>query len=131
MMHLYRYFVSRVGLLTPCFVPSMRIFVHNDCPGRRVFAPFKSCPGFVAGGGGEGLDEIDTCISHRHVKSNIARPTSVDQVIHASLKMCRIFLITKHLWIKTILSVVQLVRLCQCSPPGRSFPGKERYYGEI
>ena len=61
--------------------------MHNDCPGRRVFAPFKSCPGFVRGG----LDEIDTCISHRHVKSDIARPTSVDQVIHASLKMCRIF----------------------------------------
>ena len=38
----------------------------------------------------EYLDEIDTCISHRHVKSDIARPMSVDQVIHASLKpiMC-------------------------------------------
>ena len=45
------HFVSRVGLLTPCFV---RIFVHNDCPGKRVFAPFKSCPGFVGGGGGGG-----------------------------------------------------------------------------
>ena len=56
---------------------------------------------------------------------------SVDQVIHASLKMCRIFSITKQLWIKTILSVVQLVRLCQCSPAGRSFPGKEGYCGEI
>ena len=45
------------------------------------------------GGGGGGSDEIDTCISHRHVKSDIdvVRPTSVDQVIHASLKMCRIF----------------------------------------
>ena len=82
-------------------------------------------------GGGGGLDEINTCISHRHVKSDIAKPTSVDQVIHASLKMCRIFLITKQLWIKTILSVVQLVRLCQFSPAGRPFPGKERYCGEI
>ena len=27
--------------------------MHNDCPGRRGFAPFKSCPGFV-GEGGEG-----------------------------------------------------------------------------
>ena len=61
--------------------------MHNDCPGRRAFAPFKSCPGFVGGG----LHEIDTCISHRHVKSDIVRPTSVDQIIHASLKMCRIF----------------------------------------
>ena len=26
--------------------------MHNDCPGRKVFAPFKSCPGFVGGGGG-------------------------------------------------------------------------------
>ena len=45
----------------------------------------------LSGGGAGGLDEIDTCISRRHVKSDIARPTSVDQVIHASLKMCRIF----------------------------------------
>ena len=38
--------------------------MHNDCPGRRVFAPFKSCPGFVGERGGGGwLDEIDTCIS--------------------------------------------------------------------
>ena len=74
------------------------------------------------GGGGVGLDETDTCISHRHEKSDMARPTSVDQVIHASLKMCSIFSITK---------VVILVRLCQCSPAGRSFPGKERYCGEI
>ena len=63
-------------------------------------------------GGGGGLDETDTCISHRQVKSDIFR-------------------ITKQLSIKTILSVVQLVRLCQCSPAGRSFPGKERYCGEI
>ena len=59
------------------------------------------------GVGGEGrLDEIDTCICHRHVKSDIARPTSVDQVNHASLKMSRTFSITKakQLWIKTILS---------------------------
>ena len=28
--------------------------MHNDYPGRKVFAPFKSCPGFVGGGGGEG-----------------------------------------------------------------------------
>ena len=62
--------------------------MHNDCPGRGVFAPSKSCPGFVRRGG---LDEIDTCISHRHVKSDMARPTSVDQVIHASLKCVAFF----------------------------------------
>ena len=32
--------------------------MHNDYPWRKVFAPFKSCPGFVGvlggGGGGEG-----------------------------------------------------------------------------
>ena len=67
----------------------MRIFVHNDCPGRRVFAPFKSCTGVCPGGGG--LDETDTCVSHRHVKSDMARPTSVDQVIHASLKCAELF----------------------------------------
>ena len=84
--------------------------MHNDYPGRKVFAPFKSCPGFFGGGGGGGgkLDEIDTCICHRHVKSDIARPTSVDQVNHASFKMCRTFSIkkAKQLLIKTILSVV-------------------------
>ena len=82
--------------------------MHNDHPGRKVFAPFKSCPGFVGGGGGR-LDEIDTRACQRYVKSDIARPTSVDQVNHASLKMCRTFSITKAkqlcLWIKTILSV--------------------------
>ena len=88
----------------------MRISLHNDYPGRKVSAPFKSCPGFVwgvGGGGGGKLDEIDTCVCHRYVKSDIARPTSVDQVNHASLKMCRTFPITKakQLWIKTILSV--------------------------
>ena len=25
--------------------------MHKDYPGRKVFAPFKSCPGFVGGGG--------------------------------------------------------------------------------
>ena len=68
----------------------MRIFVHNDCPGRRVSASFKSCPGVCLGGGG-GLDETDTCVSHHHVKSDMARPTSVDQVIHASLKCVEFF----------------------------------------
>ena len=38
--------------------------MRNDCPGRRGFAPFKSCPGFVGEGEGGGwLDEINTCIS--------------------------------------------------------------------
>ena len=68
--------------------------MHKDYPGRKVFAPFKSCPGFVGAGGGR-LDEIDTCVCHRYVKSDIARSTSVDQVNHASLKMCRTFSITK------------------------------------
>ena len=85
--------------------------MHNDYPERKVFATFKSCPGFVGGGGGGGgggrLDEIDTCVCHCYVKSDIARPTSVHQVNHASLKMCRTFSITKakQPWIKTILSV--------------------------
>ena len=40
--------------------------------------------------GGE-LNEIDSCISHRHGKSNMAGPTSVNQVIHASLKYVDFF----------------------------------------
>ena len=108
-------------------------------PGERFLLPSSRAQGLLGGGGGGGgelrLDEIDTCVCHRYVKSDIARPTSVDQVNHASLKMCRTFSITKpkakQLWIKTILSlrVVQLLRLCQCSPTGRSFPGKEGFRG--
>ena len=39
-----------VNSLTLCltfdslFCPEGRAFVHNDCPGGRVFAPFTSCP---------------------------------------------------------------------------------------
>ena len=62
-------------------------------PGEGFLLPSSRVQGLSGGGGG--LDEIDTCISHRHVKSDMARPTSVDQVIHASLKMCSIFSITK------------------------------------
>ena len=99
-------------------------------PGEGFLLP-SSRAQVLSGGEGGMVDEIDTCICHRHVKFDIAKPTSVYQVIHSSLKMCRIFSITRELWIKTILSVVQLVRLCQCSPVGRSFPGKEGYCGEI
>ena len=34
------------------FRPEGRVFVHNDCPGRRGFAPFKSCPRGLSQGGG-------------------------------------------------------------------------------
>ena len=102
-------------------------------PGEGFLLSSSRTQGLSEGGRGEGFDEIDTCISHRHVKSDMARHMSVDQVIHASLKMCSTFQLqrSKQLWIKTILSVVRLVRLCQCSPVGRSFPGKERYCCEI
>ena len=53
--------------------------------------PSSRAQGLFGGGRGGRLDEIDTYICHRHVKSDIAKPTSVDQVIHASLKMCRFF----------------------------------------
>ena len=79
LIHCLKILCLKGGAFDSIFCSEMRIFGHNDCPGRRVFALFKSCPGFVRGGGG--LDEIDTCISHLHVKSDIARPTSIDQVI--------------------------------------------------
>ena len=53
-------------------------------PEERFFCSLQVMPRGLSGGGG--LDEIDTCISHCHVKSDMARPKSVDQVIHASLK---------------------------------------------
>ena len=56
---------------------------------------------FVRGGG----DEIDTCMSHPHGKSDMARPTSYP----CKSKMCGNFSITKQLSIKMILSV--LIRL--------------------
>ena len=52
------------------FCPEGRVFVHNDCPGGRVFAAFKSCPGGLSlggGGGGVVMDEIDTCIKSQLV----------------------------------------------------------------
>ena len=55
-------------------------------PGEGFLLPSSRAQGFV----GE-LDEIDTCINHRFVKSDMARPTSVDQVIHASLKCVEFF----------------------------------------
>ena len=55
------------GAFDSLFCTEGRVFVHNDCPGRRgQFAPFKSCPRGLSRGGGRELDEIDTCISHRH-----------------------------------------------------------------
>ena len=50
--------MSRGWAFDSLFCPERRVFVHNDCPGGRVFAPFKSCPGE-----GMVLDEIDTCIT--------------------------------------------------------------------
>ena len=54
--------------------------MHNDYPWRKVFAPFKSCPGFVGVLGGR-LDEIDTCICHRHV------PNTIHQDIHLNIRL--------------------------------------------
>ena len=54
-------FMSRGWALTRCFVPRGWCFVHNDFPGGRVFALFKSCPRGLSQGGGVVLG--DTCIS--------------------------------------------------------------------
>ena len=37
-------FMSGGGAFDSLFCPKGRLFVHNVCPGGRVFAPFKSCP---------------------------------------------------------------------------------------
>ena len=44
-------FMSRGWGFDPLFCPEGRVFVHNDCPGGRAFAPFKSCPGDLSRGG--------------------------------------------------------------------------------
>ena len=49
-----------MGAFDFLFFPEGRVFVHNDCSGRMVFAPFKSCPGVCPGG--MVMNEIDTCI---------------------------------------------------------------------
>ena len=59
--------------------------MHNDYPWRKVFCSLQVVPRVCWGVGGGRLDETDTCICHRHIKSDIARRTSVDQVNHASL----------------------------------------------
>ena len=38
-------FMPRGGAFDSLFCPEGTVFVHNDCPGERVFTPFKSCPG--------------------------------------------------------------------------------------
>ena len=39
-------FMSRGdGAFDSLFCPEERVFVHNDCPGGRVFALFESCSG--------------------------------------------------------------------------------------
>ena len=44
-----------MGAFDSLFCPEERVFVHNDCPGERVSALFKSCPGgFSQGGDGFG-----------------------------------------------------------------------------
>ena len=44
-------FMSRGGAFDSLYCPERRAFVQNDCPGGRVFAPFKSCPGGLSQGG--------------------------------------------------------------------------------
>ena len=53
-------------------------------PGERFLLPSSRAQGLLGGGGR--LDEIDTCVCHRYVKFDIARPTSVDQVDHSHRK---------------------------------------------
>ena len=74
-----------MGLLTPCVVPMGAFLYTMVFPGEEYLLPSSRVPGVCPGGGGGGvgeLDEIDTCISHRHGKSDMARPrpgpTSVD-----------------------------------------------------
>ena len=44
-------FMSRGGVFDSLFCPEGRVFVYSDCPGEG-FAPFKSCPWGLCGGGG-------------------------------------------------------------------------------
>ena len=88
----YRYFMSQGwGFQTLCFVPRGGFLYTVIFLGEGFLLPSSCVPGVCPGGRGGGLDEIDTCISHRHGKSDMARPTSVDQVIHASLKCAEFF----------------------------------------
>ena len=48
-------FMSRGGAFDSQFCPEGRDFVHNDCPGVRAFAPFKSCPGGLSRRGVDGF----------------------------------------------------------------------------
>ena len=41
----FSYFCPGGGAFDSLICPKGRVSVHNDYPGGRVFAPFKSCPG--------------------------------------------------------------------------------------
>ena len=51
------------GAFDSLFCPEGRVFVNNDRPGGKIFAPFKSCPGGLSQRDGYAMYEIDTCIS--------------------------------------------------------------------
>ena len=58
----FLHFMSRGWGSDSLFCPEGSVFVHNNCPGGRIFAPFNSCPGGLSQGE-KAIDEIDICIS--------------------------------------------------------------------
>ena len=89
-------------------------------PGEGFLFPSSRAQGLSGGGGGGGrLNEIDTCICHRHAKSDIAiGPSQSTKLTTQLLKCVELFQLQRQRsygskrTIKKcyVLSVVQLVR---------------------
>ena len=126
--YIYRYFMSQGWGFRPRFVPrgGGGLLYTMIVPGEGFLLPSSRVPGACPG---RGLDEIDTCMSHRQRKSDMARPTSVDQVIHASLKCVEFFQLQSSNGSKPFLSV--LVRLCASVHRQVGLLGKDRYCCKI
>ena len=81
-----------VGPLVPYFV-SGEDFVHNDCPGRRVFAPLSCVPGID---GGMVRDEIDSCISSFEQFENEKRHTVLYITGHSKCTTSYVLTVLEH-----------------------------------
>ena len=61
-------FMSRGGDFDSLFCPEGRVFVHNDCP-IGGFCSIQVVSLRFVPGGGMVMDEIDTCIIKKHIRS--------------------------------------------------------------
>ena len=91
--------LSRGGAFDSLYCPEGRVFVLNDCPGGRVLAPFKSCPGGLSRG--VVIDEIDTCISF-----GLVRPLTLSPRIASPVTAFQIYIYIRK-WIPYVVKAIE------------------------